>query len=486
MAMKHKYDYDLLVIGAGSGGLTVAIGGAGIGAKVLLVEAHKLGGDCTHYGCIPSKALIKAAHVAHVDTQRSAVGLPPTQKVAINIKDVLLSVKGIVDDVEKRFEDIDDIRSLGVDVLLARARFIDVHTVQAGDKKISAKKIVIATGARPVELPIPGLTDCKPKTNRTIFEPEQFTSLLIIGTGPIGCELAQAFARLGVKVTMIARARRILDREEERVSAVVAKQLRADGVRILYKKDVVRASVTQQGKCLDIKGRDGDAMETVCADEILVAVGRQPNVEGLGLEELGITFDRRSGIAVDAYTRTTIPQIYAVGDVATRWKFTHYANHMAKTTLAHALLHVRVKRERVVIPRATFTAPEVGSVGITFDTCSRAEQRGLFVFEKAYDHVDRAITDRSEEGFVRLITDKKGQIKGATIVGPSAGELINEVALAMKNGISITKLADTIHAYPTYGYGLRNCADQFRAMGYTEGKKKLIKKIFGLRGKEII
>lgn len=479
-----NFDYDLIVIGAGGGGLTAAIGGAGIGASVLLIEGEKLGGDCTHYGCIPSKALIKAANVYQAQKDGKKFGLDAYVPPKPSVKAVLTKVQDIVSDVEARFEDIEHIRSLGVDVKMGHAQFTDGHTVVVDGTNISAKKIVIATGARPVMLDIPGLSDCMPKTNRTIFDADTFTSLLVIGSGPIGCELGQAFARLGVAVTIVTRDTRILSREEQQASTLVADRFDADGITTIADHEIVRAYREEGQKCLLLKNRTTGVEQSVCADDILLAVGRQPNVEKLALEKAGVTYNTRRGITVNKKTQTNINHIYAVGDVATQWKFTHYANHMAKTTLAHALLHYPFAAiEATVIPRVTFTTPEVGSVGVTYDSLTSQQQDAYHVFNKAYENVDRAITDRDENGFMQIITDTKGAIVGATTVGHAAGEMINEIALAMKNDVSITQLADTIHAYPTYGYGLRNCADGFRAMGYTKGKRDVVKKIFGLRGK---
>jgi len=475
------YDYDIIVIGAGGGGLTTAIGGAGIGASVLLIEGEKLGGDCTHFGCVPSKALIKAAHIAHACTDREKVGLSSLSDVDNDVHAVLTHVRDMVADIERRFENPDEIKGLGVDIEMGFAQFVDSHTVEVNGRNVSGKKIVIATGARPAELPIDGLASVNPKTNRTIFASDTFRSLTIIGSGPIGCELGQAFARLGVSVNIITRDSVVLGRDEKEAGEIVERSLLADGVDLHYSKVVSKVFMRDGKKVVSVTcDEDTDPTEIV-ADEILVAIGRQPNVENLRLEKAGVEYDQRKGVSVNNKTQTTVSHIYAVGDVATPWKFTHYANHMGKVALANMIFHVPSTMSSI-IPRATFTAPEVASIGIStrddaFDSATH------YVFDKGYDFVDRAITDVAENGFFRIITDKKGVILGATIVGGPAGEMINEIALAMKNSISITKLSDTIHAYPTYGYGLRNCADQFRSQGYSAQKKGWVKKIFGLRGR---
>ncbi len=476
------YDYDLIVIGAGGGGLTAAIGGASIGAKVLLVEGEKLGGDCTHYGCVPSKALIRAAHIVHANKDRSSVGLSDRDHGSINeAHDVLRHVKKIVADVESRFEDPEEIKRKGVDIEMGYAKFVDSHRISVNDQTISSKKFVIATGARPANLPIEGLEDVVAKSNRDIFEPDSFDSLIIIGSGPIGCELGQAFARLGVDVQIITRDDRVLSRDEKEASQIVGKSLKEDGVRVYYSRDINRVFLRDGKKAVTVTDQKSRKSQEVCADEILVAIGRQPNVENLDLEKAGVLYDIRKGISVNEKTQTNVSHIYAVGDVATKWKFTHYANHMSKVALANLIFHYPTKISKV-IPRVTFCSPEVASIGVS--TQDIADKQSLYhVFDKAYSDVDRAITDVNENGFFRIITDTKGMIHGATIVGGSAGEMINEIALAMQNGVSITQLSDTIHAYPTYGYGLRNCADQYRALSYTDSKKSWVKKIFGLRGR---
>ncbi len=474
------YDYDIVVIGAGGGGLTAAIGAAGIGARVILIEGEKLGGDCTHYGCIPSKALIKAAHIAHASNEREKVGLSSMSDTDCDVHAVLAHVRNVVADIENRFEDPEEIKRNGVDIEMGFARFVNSHTVEVNGKNISGKKIVIATGARPADLPIKGLASVNPKTNRTIFEADTFKSLTIIGSGPIGCELGQAFARLGVAVNIITRDEVVLGRDEKEAGEIVDRSLKSDGINIFYKSEVREVFVRDGKKVVTIKNDTEDKSQEIIADEILVAVGRQPNVENLCLEKAGVEYDVRKGIQVNEKTQTTVTHIYAVGDVATPWKFTHYANHMGKVALTNIIFHIPAKMSKV-IPRATFTAPEVASIGISTQD-NVFDPKSHYVFDKGYDFVDRAITDVAQEGFFRIITNRKGLIVGATIVGGPAGEMINEIALAMQNNISITKLSDTIHAYPTYSYGLRNCADQFRAKSYSARKKNLVKNIFGLRG----
>lgn len=473
-----KTHYDVIVIGAGGGGLTAAVGASGIGASVLLVEKEKLGGDCTHYGCIPSKTLIREAKkFFEAKHYTSIVGVK-------NIWDTLSTVQDTVKEVEERFESIERLKSLGIDVVIGTAVFKDKHTITVhtndNEEVFSARKFVIATGGNPSQITTKGFDTLEYKTNRTIFIPKGIQSLTIIGSGPIGCELAQAFARLGSSVTLIAREDRLLNREDIRTSEIIEEAFRKEGVTVLFNTEVIEGYRDQEKKCVKVKTIGKEDEKVISTDEVLVAVGRVPNVEGMGLESIGVEYDTRSGIKVNDHAQTNLPHIYAVGDVASSLKFTHFANHHAKVAIAHMFFKLFGRVEKEVVPRVTFTTPEVASVGVS--TKKEAEELGYMVFTKEYGDIDRAITDGDERGFFQIITDTKGNIKGATLVGNSAGELINEISLAMKQKINIMKLADTIHAYPTYGYGLRSCADQFRAQLYTNDKKKIVKFLLNLHG----
>lgn len=468
-----KYEYDVIVLGAGGAGLTAAVGAAGIGASVLLIEMDKLGGDCTHYGCIPSKTLIREAKKFFEAKQYVKKDTPA------DIQDILKKIQSTVKDVEDRFESIARLNTLGVDVVIGKAKFIDTHTIVVRDKKYTAKKFVIATGGNPAPVHTKGFNTLDYLTNRTIFIPKKIDSLIVIGSGPIGCELAQAFNRLGVKVTLIVRDTSILNKEDPHASKIVQDTFINEGVEIIFNAEILEGFKTADKKSVKVKV---DGKETVInADEILVAVGRIPHVEDMDLETIGIHFDKQKGIQVNDHAQTNISHIYAVGDVASALKFTHFANHHAKVALTHMFFKLFAHTEKVVIPKVTFTTPEIASVGIS--TEKEAQEKGYLVFTKEYSDIDRAITDGNEVGFFQIITDTKGSIKGATLVGATSGELINEIALAMKQNIKITSLANTIHAYPTYGYGLRSCADQFRAQSYSPLKKKILKIILRLNGR---
>ncbi len=482
-----KFDYDMIVIGAGAAGLTAAIGASKIGARVLLVEGEKYGGDCTHYGCVPSKSLIHAAEVAYATQKREACGLSKKRVEKIDLKKVLAATQETVDHIEEKFDSEEVLNGHGVETLTGLARFYDENTIsvslEGGDeKKLTAKKFVIATGARPRMLDDKLVKDVELLTNRTIFEPRSMASLTIIGSGPIGVELAQAFSRLGVEVTIMTRDQKIISRESEDAQKILTNTLREEGVTIITEASITKIAKKASGAevCYATPKKK---KATLTSEHVLVAIGRTPNVEGLGLEEIGVEYDTGRGISVDPRGQTTVRHIYAVGDVASQWKFTHYANHMAKVMLARSIFHLPFGAvEEEVIPRVTFTSPEVASVGLTSDMIAD-QQEHYHLLRKSYDDVDRAITDRDTQGHIEIVVNKRGRIVGATLVGKGAGEMINELALAMKQKIPITRLADTIHAYPTYGYGLRNCADQFRGLSYTAEKRQWVQKILGLRGK---
>ncbi|MCA9497294.1 MAG: FAD-dependent oxidoreductase, partial [Nanoarchaeota archaeon] len=459
-------------------------GGAQIGAKTLLIEKEKIGGDCTHYGCIPSKTLIKSANkIRELKKINENIEKDITEK--INIEKILSDVSNIVSKVYSH-EKPEEIKKYGIEIELGEAKFLDKKSVEVNGKTFFGKNIVIASGARARIPEVKGLNDIKFMTNKEVFNPKMFKSLAVIGAGPIGAELAQAFRAFGIEVFIIEHGKKILGREDAEASKLVEERFESEGIKIYKNKEIVEVLeiLDNQNKCKKIVLEDTISKEKseINCEEILVAVGRVPNLEGLNLEKAGIDFNER-GIKIDSRCRTSNKNIFAIGDVASGLQFTHFANHQGKVALTNIIFKLPLKYETKVIPRVTFTEPEVASVGEIFQTIDELVLNGdILILKKEYSQVDRAITDGNTKGFFKIFCDKKGFIKGAVIVGNSAGELIGEVSLAMKNNIKITQLADTIHPYPGYGYGLRNCADQFRSINFTLNKKKWIKKIFRLRG----
>jgi len=430
--------YDLVVIGGGTAGLVCAAGAAGLGARVALIEKSRLGGECLYTGCVPSKALLHAARrrldfataMAHVRASRAAIA---------------------PHDSPDRF------RALGVDVVFGEGSFTDARTIAVGDRRLRFRKAVIATGSRAALPDVSGLRDRPVLTNDNIFElAEQPRTLTVLGGGPIGCELAQAFARLGTRVTLIEAGPQLLPREDPDAATFVASALAADGVEI-------KTGITVRG-ATDLGG-----------DAVLIAVGRAPNVQGLGLDAAGIAFDS-DGVHVDDRLRTTNPRVYASGDVCSRFKFTHAADAMSRIVVQNALFFGRRKSSALVIPWCTFTSPEVAHVGVTG---TQTRLRGAQTITIPLEHVDRAIVDEATNGFVR-IHHERGRILGATIVGDHAGEVIGTLAYAMQAGASLSQLSAAVFPYPTFSMALRAAADVYQRTRLTPGVRRALRYYFRL------
>jgi pyruvate/2-oxoglutarate dehydrogenase complex dihydrolipoamide dehydrogenase (E3) component len=471
-----KYDYDLIVIGAGSGGLTVASGASAIGAKVLLIEKEKIGGDCTHYGCVPSKALINIAN-------KYANLKNLIKNYEIDIEKVLEEVKLKVSEIYSH-ETPDEIKKLNIDVEIGFAKFKSKNSIFVNGKEYFAKYFVISTGARARIPPIKGLEKINYLTNKEIFCPKKFNSITIIGSGPIGSELGQAFSNLNIKVNILERRNKILGREDLEASNLLEKIFLDDGINIFKNVEILKIEENNGKKFVHVLNKIENKIKVLESDEVLISVGRIPNIEGLDLENAGVKYDER-GIFINNKTQTSNKNIFAIGDVARGFQFTHFANHQAKVALANIIFKIPFKFEREVIPRVTFTNPEIASVGLNeldLEKEGKVLNKDFFILKKEYSEIDRAVTDDNEDGFFKVMVNNKGYILGAVLVGKNSGELIGEISLAMKNKIKITKLADTIHPYPTYSYGLRHCADQFRILKFSSLKKKMIKVFFRLKG----
>ncbi|MEE2678212.1 MAG: mercuric reductase [Myxococcota bacterium] len=451
--------YNLVVIGAGAAGLITSAVAAGLGARVALVEGHHLGGDCLNVGCVPSKSVIRAARmVAEARRAAEELGLPLAADAVPDFSRVMERMRRIraqisAEDAATRYRD-----ELGVDVYRGHARFTDSGTVAVGDQELRFRKAVIATGARATRPRIPGLEEAGYRTNEDIFHltdrPER---LGVIGAGPIGCELAQAFQRLGCKVTLLHADGHLLPRENPEAAAIVAARFAREGVRVVDACEIQAAERRADGRAIRFRHADGRE-ETLLCDEILVGVGRAPNVADLGLEHVDVAFDAHEGIQVDDYLRTTNHRIFAAGDACMRWKFTHAADAAAKLVVRNALFLPTAKVSNLVMPWCTYTDPEIAHVGMYPD---EAQARGvdLDAFRVPLSEVNRAVTDGEAEGFVEVYTEKgKDRIAGATIVSSHAGEMISEVTLAMTQGIGLGKLLDVIHPYPTQAEGIKRAA----------------------------
>lgn len=473
-----QFDRNLIVIGGGAGGLVSAYIAAAVKAKVTLIETHKMGGDCLNYGCVPSKAIIKSAKIAQQMRQADHYGLD-TSDPTFSFRKVMERVQDVVRAIEPH-DSVERYTQLGVDVLQGYAKIIDPWTVevQLNDgnvQRLTTRSIVIATGARPFVPPLPGIEQSGYVTSDTLWEKfaqldEAPKRLVVLGGGPIGCELAQSFARLGSQVTQVERGARIMAREDEEVSTLASDVLQENGVTLLTGHQAIRCeydagSGTETGiKRLIVQASDqSDGAETAIEfDELLCAVGREARLEGYGLEELGIETQRT--IVTNDYLETLYPNIFAAGDVAGPFQFTHTAAHQAWYVAVNALFG-QFKKFRVdyrVIPWTTFIDPEVARVGLN-EQDAKAQGIDVEVTRYGLDDLDRAITDGAAHGFVKVLTEPgKDRILGVTIVGEHAGDLMAEFVLAMKHGLGLNKILGTIHAYPTWAEANKYAAGEWK------------------------
>ncbi len=477
-----KYDYDLLVIGGGAAGLTAAGIGANFGAKTLMVEANKLGGDCTWTGCVPSKTLLHASQLAESSLQAENFGMEIAKDM--NFSSIMKHVRNKRREVYEEADDPDIYRDMGVEIEFGKASFVDTHTVTInGDvtKEVSSRYIIIGTGSKAMVPPIPGLDSVDYYTNETIFElTEQPENLAIIGAGPIGIEMAQAFQRLGTSVTVFDMLPRILSNDDEELAGMLQKRLHSEGVEFKLSASVNEISESSDNNIKIAAELDGQQMSW-SGDAILVATGRTANYEDLNLDKAGIDYTKK-GITVDNRCRTNVKRIFAVGDVTGRYQLTHMSEHMAKVATTRALLKVPMKIDEKHVPWSTYTDPELAHVGAT-EKQLKEKEASYEVYRFPYDKVDRALTDDATDGLIKIFARKvDGKILGATIYGKQAGDLIGEYALAMRNGVTLRNIADTIHPYPTYGLGIRRAADQWYVKNQSKWLTRLIKWLFGYRG----
>lgn len=483
-------DYDLIVIGGGAAGLTASGVGASFGARTLMVEQARLGGDCTWYGCVPSKALLSAAHAAHSARRAGEFGIR-TGEVSADFSEVVAGVHALRDHIYEEADAPEIYENMGIDVKQGTALFTNPGTIEiASDgttERFSARRFIIATGGRAFIPPIKGLREAPCLTNETIFElTEQPRHLIVLGAGPIGTEMAQAFRRLGSEVTVIDRESRILFRDDEELAGMLQARLEEEGIRYALNANV--SSVQGRGDGIDVLiddgGTSGDNPENLVlhGDALLVAAGRKPNVAALNLETAGVAYDAR-GIEVDDRCRTSRSGIYAVGDVTGRFAFTHMSEHMAKVAAMNALLKVPAKIDGAHLPWTTYADPELAHVGATEDAL-RAAGRKYETLRFPYNKIDRAITEREDYGMIKVhARPRDGKILGASILGARGGDLICELALAMRRGVSLRHISDAIHPYPSYGLGVRRAADQWYIKRYSPTLIRVLKRLFGYRGR---
>jgi len=476
--------YNIVVIGGGPAGLIVAAGAAGLGAKVALIEKHLLGGDCLIVGCVPSKCVIRSSRVAAEFRDAADYGIRFDGEPDIDFAAVMERMRKVRADLShvdaaKRYQE-----ELGVDIFLGEAKFSGKDGIEVAGKTLRYRRAVIATGARAAVLPIEGLEGSGYLTNETVFSlTERPKRLAVLGSGPIGCELAQAFQNLGSEVTVVELSSQILGREDRDAAQILHDRMKRDGVRFLLGATTRRVTTDGPEKVLhvEIDGKE----ELLRVDAILLGVGRQPNIEALNLEAAGIEYDARRGVKVDDHLRTTNPAVYAAGDVCMAWKFTHAADFAARIVIQNALFSVgflgRKKLSALTMPWCTYTHPEVAHVGLSEQD---ATEKGVAIdtFVQPLSEVDRAVADGDTEGFVKVHV-KKGtdRILGATIVARNAGDMISEITLAMTNGIGLGSIANTIHPYPTQADAIRKVGDLYNRTRLTPTVKKWMERWLAFR-----
>ncbi|MBW2384860.1 MAG: mercuric reductase [Deltaproteobacteria bacterium] len=473
--------YNLVVIGAGTAGLVAAAGAAGVGAKVALIERGHLGGDCLNVGCVPSKALLSSARAVAEVRDAARLGVRVDGAVSVDFEAVMQRMRR----VRARISPIDSVHrfrdELGVDVYLGDARFTGDGRIEVAGQTLQFSRAVIATGASPFVPPIPGLEHSGHLTNESIFDlRERPERLVVLGGGPIGCELTQAFRRFGCQVSMVEMADQFLVREDPDAAQILFDAFSREGVEVHLSTKLIRVEVCDDGTrraIIEQKGKE-DALPF---DEMLVAVGRKPNVAGLGLESVGVQFDPQRGVHVDDRLRTTHPNIYAAGDVCMAQKFTHAADFAARAVVRNALFFGRQKLSELTIPWCTYTDPEIAHVGL-YERDARAQGIEVDTFVREFSEVDRAIAEDREEGFAKIHVAKgKDRILGATIVGRDAGDMISEVSVAMAAKLGLGAIANVIHPYPTRSDAIRQLGDAYSRTRLTPGVKSAFERFLAWR-----
>jgi len=473
--------YNIVVIGAGTAGLVTAAVSAALGAKVALIERHLMGGDCLNVGCVPSKGVIRASRAWAEVSQASEFGLYIPEGIKRDFGAAMARMRKLRARISQT-DSANRFSKLGVDVYIGEGRFTSADSIGVGSKTLQFSQAAICTGARAAAPPIQGLEEAGYLTNETIFSLTDLPPrLAVIGAGPIGCEMAQSFSRFGSQVCVFEQIDHILPREDADAAEVVQARMVKDGVCFIFDSKVTGVETRGKEKIISYD-MNGEKKELV-VDEILVGVGRAPNVEDLALETVGVEYDKRSGVKVNNRLQTTNPKIYAAGDICFPFKFTHTADAMAQIVIQNALFPHPfglgyASTESLIIPWCTYTEPEIAHVGMyEQDAKGKGIQIDTFTFQ--LDEVDRAILDGQDEGFARVHV-KKGTdtIVGATIVAAHAGDMISEFTLAMKAGIGLSTITGTIHPYPTQAEVIKKVANAWRKTTFTEGKKKLLSKLF--------
>lgn len=477
--MSHaRAEYDICVVGGGAAGLVVAAEGANLGAKVILVEKNGLGGDCLRYGCVPSKALLHCAKVAQTMRRAERFGISscvPVVDMAAVMERIQRVIRAIeVHDSPERF------RALGVELISGHGRFCNPSTLAVNGRMITARNFVLATGSRAAMPDIPGLDQVPCLTNENVFAlRENIPSMIVLGGGPIGVEMAQAFSRLGSRVSLVNRSQQLLPNEDSDLASVVSNRISAEGVKLYQGYSSVRVENTDDGVRLWLAAPDGSEKK-IEAHRLLLATGRRPNIDDLGLEQAGIEL-LHGRIVAGKNLRTSNRRVWVCGDAAGGHQFSHVAEHHARVVLRNILFHFPATVEERVIPWCTFTDPELARVGMS-EREARLSGIAHRVYTFPFTDIDRAQTDDETEGFVKILTTPRGHLLGAAIVGPHAGELIHEYALAMAAKIRLSSLSGMLHVYPTMAQINRRVAEAYREETLTPGVRRWVKRLFFLRG----
>ena len=477
-----SFDYDIGILGGGSAGLTIAAGAAQFGAKALLIEKEKvLGGDCLHYGCVPSKTLIKTANVYHLMNNAQKFGLPQPVVQPVDFSDVSARIKSVISQIQKH-DSVERFCGLGARVEFGDAEFLDEHLVSVGDRKYSAKNWVIATGSSPDIPKIEGLDQTPHLTNRDIFYLASLPkSMIILGGGPMAIEMAQAFCRLGTTVSVIQRSGQILSKEDKDMADAVMQNLAAEGVLFYLNTSILSAGNSAAGREVLLRSKDG-RQETLIAEAILVAMGREPNLNGLGLENAGVDFDRK-GLRLDSRLRTTQKHIFGAGDVTGAYQFTHAAGYEGGVVLTNAILHLPRRADYTFFPWCTYTDPELANIGMNE---AAAREAGLqpAVWTEEFKMNDRGLAEGEGLGRIKLVLDAKERPLGVQILGLHAGELISEWVAALNGKMKLSAVAGAVHPYPTLAeINKRVVGNYFSGKIFSDKVKKTLKFFFNLRGR---
>ena len=449
--------FDLTIIGGGVGGLVTASGASQLGAKVALVEKEKLGGDCLHYGCVPTKSLVHTARIISLIHRSEEFGLNPV-KVDIEFKKIMDHMKSIQQKIGKH-DDPARFEKMGIKLFFGNGSFIDTNTFEVNGEKIKSRKFLIATGSRPITLPIPGLDKVDFLNNIKVLQLNKLPeSLIVIGAGPIGVEFAQVFSRFGSKVTILEKVGQILPREDKELADILENVLKKEGIKVNTCVDI--KIVKQSKNKIIVKAECTGSKKKFEADKLLVAIGRAPNIDGLNLDKIGVK-TARTGIEVDETMKPAVPNIWACGDVTGMFPFTHMAEYEAGLVVSNALFPlIKRKMDKRVVPWTTFTDPELARVGLLEDE-ARKQHDSVKIYKYPFKDHDRAVIDGEIEGLIKLVCNNKGKILGVSILGVGAGDLINEYIFAMKNNLSIQKISGTVHVYPSMGQIVKRGADQY-------------------------